>query len=106
MIVRSWSGKVPGAHAAGFLDHLRATGVAEYQAEPGCRDVRIWRRDEDGWARFTLVSLWTDMTAIRAWAGDDCAVAVLYPGDEAFGLVPDLRVEHFELVFAEPGATP
>lgn len=104
MIVRTWRGKVPREHASGFLVHLQATGVAAYRAQPACAAIQIWRREESGWVHFTLVSQWRDFAALRDFAGHDPAVAVLYPGDEAFGLRPERQAEHFELVFAEAAA--
>jgi len=103
MIVRTWSGRVPVAHAEGFHAHLLATGVADYRKHSGCCDVRLWRRDDADVAIFTLVSLWTDMDAIRAYAGEAPETAVLYPEDEAFELVPDRIVEHHLLLLADPG---
>lgn len=106
MIVRSWTGRVPPGNAGAFVDHLEATGINDYRSQPGCLDVRLWRSDEDGWAVFTLISVWNDMDAIRAYAGSAPSVAVLYPGDEALGLVPDTQVRHFELVHANPELAP
>jgi hypothetical protein len=37
------------------------------------------------------------MDAIRAFAGDTPEVAVLYPGDDAYGLIPDHIVTHYEV---------
>lgn len=58
----------------------------------------LWRRDDGDEATFTLVSLWRDLEAIRAYAGDDCERAVLYDGDDAFGLVPDSIARHHDIV--------
>ncbi len=102
MIVRTWSGRVPLTHGDGFHAHLLATGVADYRSHPGCVDVRMWRSSDGMAATFTLVSLWTDMAAIRAYAGDCPETAVLYPEDGRFALDPDLRVEHHTLLLADP----
>ncbi|MGY4396710.1 heme-degrading monooxygenase HmoA [Sphingomonas sp. UYAg733] len=98
MIVRRWAGKVPVAKAAGFHAHLIATGIGEYREHAGCADIMLWRRDDDGWAEFTLVSTWRDLDSVRDFAGADFARAVLYPGDEAFGLIPDFEVTHHNLL--------
>jgi len=102
MIVRSWSGKVPLWKAEDFHGHLLATGIEDYRQQPGCFDMQLWRRDDEEWAIFTLVSTWRDMASIRAYAGDRPEQAVLYPGDEVFGLVPDLTVQHHELLTIAP----
>lgn len=98
MIARSWSGRVPLVHARDFHRHLLATGVADYRRTPGCFDVQLWRRDVDHWSTFLLLSVWSDLDAIRAYAGDAYETAVLYPGDDAFGLVPDRFVTHYEVL--------
>jgi len=105
MIVRTWSGRVPLAHAEGFHAHLSRTGVADYRRQAGCAEIRLWRRDEAGSALFTLVSTWIGMDAIRAYAGDRPEIAVLYPDDDRFELVPDRHVTHHELVASEPSIT-
>jgi len=104
MIVRTWSGRVPALHRDGFYAHLLATGVADYRAQHGCVDVRLWCSDDGTTATFTLVSLWTDMAAIRTYAGDQPEVAVLYPNDERFALDPDRTVQHHRLLLADPVA--
>ena len=104
MIVRTWGGRVPLEHAAGFRQHLLATGVADYRRQPGCVDVQLWRRDQDWWAHFLLVSRWRDSGAVRQYAGERPETAVLYPGDERYGLVPDTIVSHFEVLPEQPYA--
>jgi heme-degrading monooxygenase HmoA len=96
MIIRTWGGTVPIACADAFQHHLLATGVADYRRH-GCADIQLWRRDSDGCAHFRVVSLWTSMEAIRDYAGDSPEAAVLYPGDEVFGLIPDTVVEHYDV---------
>lgn len=102
MIARTWGGKVPEAQAGAFHRHLLLTGVADYRAQDGCLEVRLWRRDAEGWAHFLLSSVWRDMAAVRAYAGETPEVAVLYPGDDAFGLVPDRDVTHYHVLDLEP----
>ena len=102
MIVRTWSGRVPSGRSDGFTQHLLATGVADYSRQPECRDVLIWRAERNGWTVFTVVSVWDDMDAIHRYAGDTPDLAVLYPGDEIYGLDPDRHADHFELVAADP----
>lgn len=61
-------------------------------------EVRLFRREVEGWAVFLLVSLWTSMDEIRAYAGSTPEVAVVYPEDERFELVADRRVTHYEVL--------
>lgn len=98
MIVRAWGGKAPVEHADCFYQHLVETGVADYRRHSGCVQVQLWRRDSDGWAYFQLSSIWVSMEAIRHYAGDFPEQAVLYPGDDAFCLIPDKQVTHFDVL--------
>lgn len=104
MIERIWGGKVPVDRAGAFHAHLLRTGVADYRAQTGCVAVRLYRKTLDGWAHFLLCSTWKDMDAIRNYAGSTPEAAVLYPDDDAFGLVPDRHVAHYEVLALDGGA--
>lgn len=93
---------MPPDRADTFEAHLMATGVADYMRQPGCTEYHMWRRDDADCVLFTLVSLWTDMDAVRAYAGPAPEIAVLYADDAAFGLDPDLHVTHHHLVTSGP----
>jgi len=103
MIARVWKCLCPQETAEGFLGHLRATGVAEAKALPGYRGHQIQTRQaDDDTVEFVLVTWWESMTHARGFAGaatdEEAARAVLYPGDEAFRIVPDRYVLHFEVL--------
>jgi heme-degrading monooxygenase HmoA len=102
MIAREWRCLCPQQTAAGFLVHLKATGVAEAVALPGCRGYQILRREAGGgMVEFTLLTYWSAEDDLRAFAGDDPGRAVLYPGDEAFRIAPETTVRHYEVAEAE-----
>lgn len=105
MIVRRWSGRVPRRHAAGFLSHLKKTGIAEYRKQPGCVDIQLLQCEEGGCTRFVLLSTWRSMEDIRRFSGPESTAAVLYPGDELYELDPDRTVEHFELICLNSGCS-
>jgi quinol monooxygenase YgiN len=44
---------------------------------------------------FTMVSVWRDRGAVRAYAGDSWRDAVLYPGEE--DVLDEVHVHHYEL---------
>lgn len=98
MILRSWGCKVPLEKADAFAEYLCRTGIADYKRQAGCHDVRLMRHDSNGWAQFLLQSHWVDYGSIEAYAGANSEIAVLYPDDEAYDLVADLRVTHYEIV--------
>lgn len=97
MIARMWGGKVPLECAESFHQHLLNTGVRDYGRQAGCIEIKVLRRDAEGWAHFLLFSVWESWDAIRAYAGDVPEKAVLYADDERFSLVPDLTVAHYEV---------
>ena len=45
---------------------------------------------------------WVSLDAVKAFAGEEYALAVHYPGDERFDLVPDPYVFHHEVASMEP----
>jgi hypothetical protein len=67
-------------------------------------DVRLWRHDTDRRAYILLLLLWRDGDTIRAHAGDRLKIAILYPEDGDFGLIPDLIITRHPLLdFDNPG---
>ncbi|UJX43253.1 antibiotic biosynthesis monooxygenase [Desulfovibrio sp. JY] len=100
MVAREWKCLCPPVHRDGFLAHLAATGVAETSVTPGYRGHQILTRKVDGLVEVTFVSYWESLAAIEAFAGADIGRAVLYPGDDAYEIVPETVVRHFEVVAA------
>jgi heme-degrading monooxygenase HmoA len=72
--------------------------VKEYAETPGNRGVYLLRRDAEGLARFTIVSLWESMDAVKAFAGEDPERAVYYPEDDDYLVDREDTVEHHEVV--------
>lgn len=101
MIARRWSCRCPLDALEGFLAHLERTGVDEARALPGFLGYQVLRRDQGSQAEITLVTYWRDMEAVRAFAGDAPGQARLYPGDEAFRIVPDREVRHERVLSME-----
>ncbi|EKM0364977.1 hypothetical protein ACRXLK_003132 [Cronobacter turicensis] len=89
MIVRTWHGCVPLEHADGFAAHLQKTGVEHSQRTAGNRGAFIRQETQGDWAHFFLATYWDDLSAVKAFAGEDYQVAVTYPDDEQFGLLSD-----------------
>ena len=98
MIAREWKCLCPPKHRDGFLAHLYATGVTETSRTPGFLGYQILCRDVEHQVEFTLTTYWDALETITAFAGADIGVAVLYPGDEAFEIVPEQVVRHYEVV--------
>ena len=97
MIARTWWGATRAEDADAYLAYLEATGLRAYRATPGNRGAYALRRLADGRAEFLLVSLWTSMDAVRAFAGPDVERAVFYPEDDRFLVARDAHVVHHEV---------
>jgi len=102
MIARTWHGAVPIEKADSYHAYLLQTGVPDYQKTPGNRGVYVFRRTDDNTAHFLLVTLWDNIDAIRAFAGNDVERARYYPEDEEYLLELEPTVTHYE-VMVSPG---
>jgi heme-degrading monooxygenase HmoA len=100
MIARIWRGAVRRDDAGAYADYIRATGLAEYAATAGNRGAWMLCRDDGERSEVITFSLWDDLDAIRAFAGDDIEAAVFYPEDERYLVERGERVEHYEVVGA------
>ncbi len=97
MIVRTWHGCVPVQHAEGFAKHLDMTGVQHARRTVGNLAAKVRREKQGEYEHFFLATWWQDLTAIKAFAGEYYQMAVTYPDDEAFALISDPYVFHFEV---------
>jgi heme-degrading monooxygenase HmoA len=98
MIARTWRGSVRTPDADRYADYIRETGFAEYGRTAGNRGAWLLRRDDaDGTTEFVTLSIWDDVDAIRAFAGDDIEAAVLYPEDERYLVDGGDDIRHYEV---------
>ncbi len=98
MIARRWRVWTSPDRVDELQPYLRRTGVGEALATPGSRGALLLRGEErDGEIEFTLITLWDDLDAIVAFAGEDPGKAVTYPEDERFFTRCDERVEHLDV---------
>jgi mannose-6-phosphate isomerase-like protein (cupin superfamily) len=80
------------------VSHFERAVRPQLEAADGFIDAALERvRDSDGRTEIVVVTRWTSMDAIRAFAGDEVDVAVVEP--EARGVLEDFdtRVRHIEL---------
>jgi len=95
MYAREWSCLCPLGRREGFLQHLERTGAAEVEAIPGCLGHQVLEAEAAaGFTQILFVSYWSSMEAIEAFAGEATEVAVLYPGDEVYEIIPETVVRH------------
>jgi heme-degrading monooxygenase HmoA len=98
MIARSWRGWTDADRAEAYLDYLNRTGVPGLRGTPGNRGVYVFHRSVEGdREEFVVLSLWDDVEAIRAFAGDDVEVARFYPEDDDFLIEREWTCAHYEV---------
>lgn len=102
LIARIWHGVTEAARADEYTAYLEGTGVKECRATPGNRGVYVLRREQNGRAEFTFISLWDSYDAIRRFAGEEYEKAHYYPEDRDFLLELEPYVEHYDVVASLP----
>jgi hypothetical protein len=102
MIARLWHGRVPAAKAAAYRAFLIARAMPDYRAVTGNLGVRILERSEGDVVHFQTLTFWASLAAIRAFAGNDATRAKYYPEDADFLLEMEERVQHWDVVAADP----
>jgi heme-degrading monooxygenase HmoA len=98
VIARIWRGAVRTEDAAEYAVYIEETGMEQYRSTPGNQGAWILRRDVGELSHFITLSMWDDMDAVRAFAGDDPERAVLYSEDEKYLVEHHDTVEHYEIV--------
>jgi heme-degrading monooxygenase HmoA len=97
MIARIWRGRTSASHSDEYLLLLEKTGLRDYRATEGNRGVLVLRREHEGVAEFTILTLWDSMDAIRRFAGDEPDRARYYPEDPKYLLEMVPFVDHHEV---------
>ena len=97
MIARIWRGRTPAAKAQAYLKLMREVALPDYRATPG--NVGAWclHRIEGEVAHFEMLTFWTDLEAIKAFAGQEAERAKYYAFDDAFLFEKPERVDHFDV---------
>lgn len=101
MIARAWHGQVAADQADAYFEYLQKTGIPEYRGTAGNRGLWVLRRQEGERAHFLLLTLWEDLEAIKAFAGDEYEHAVYYPQDKEYLLEMEPLVQHYQVLLAE-----
>ena len=105
MILRIWRGRADTARADAYPRHFRERVVPDLDRVPGFLGAHLTRRDLGNDVEFTVLTRWTSMDAVRDFAGDDVAVAVVEPGAVAALTTYDAEVEHHDVLEDVPAAS-
>jgi len=95
MILRQWSARIRSADEARYVAYIEETGAAHYAATPGNLSFQILTSAEPGGlSTVTTLSWWTDLEAVKRFAGENYQRAQYYPEDDAFLVERTEFVQH------------
>ena len=99
MISRVWHGWTMREHADEYEAMLRADVLPGIQRVPGYRGAYVLRRDcGTGEVEFITITQFEDLDAVRRFAGDDYARAVIHPPARRILTRFDERAAHYETI--------
>ena len=102
MIARIWKARATPARASEYAGYFRSTVVAELNAIAGYEGATLMQRDTGDVVEVTVITWWTSIDAVRAFAGDAVETAVVHDSAARMLLDFDRAVSHHDVVFNEP----
>ena len=103
MIARIWRGWAAAGRAADYQRHYETEVREHLTAVGGFRGAQLLRMDDGGEVVFTSITWFTDLDAVRGFAGDDYERAVVEDTAQAALSRWDERVSHHEVVVQVAG---
>ena len=97
MIIREWRGRTSATRSEEYPRHFRNAVVPDLRRVPGFLGAMLTQRQDGERVEFVVLSRWTSMDAIRAFAGSDPDRAVVEPGAVAALTDYDQTVRHYEV---------
>ena len=98
MIERTWKGITEISNAVNYIKHLEADTFPKVRNIPGNIGARVLKRDTGSHIEFLVITTWTSMDAIKAFAGENIEVAVVPEKAQAALSSFDNIVRHYELI--------
>ena len=98
MIARLWHGWTTRGNANAYETLLRNKILPGIHRIPGHEGAYLLRRDAGDGVEFVTLTLFTDMNAVRAFAGEDYEVAVVPPEARRLLARFDPRSVHYQAV--------
>jgi len=98
MVIREWRGRADRSCGNAYPAHFCAKVVPELRGVPGFIGAHLSERLLGDEIEFLVLTRWESMDAIRDFAGDDFARAVVEPGAVAALVSFDASVRHYEVI--------
>jgi heme-degrading monooxygenase HmoA len=97
MIARIWHGWAPRERAGDYQRHYETEVSGHLRSVSGFRGAQLLRREERGEVAFTSITWFTDLDAVRGFAGENYEEAVVEDAAQAVLTRWDERVTHHEV---------
>jgi heme-degrading monooxygenase HmoA len=98
MIIREWRGRASRTNASAYPTHFRTNVVPELRHATGFLGAHLSQRQISDKIEYLVLTRWASMDAVRAFAGDDFAKAVVEPAAVAALIDFDASVRHYEVL--------
>jgi heme-degrading monooxygenase HmoA len=98
MIVRTWRGRAAPARPDDYPEHFRFRVLPALKEIEGFLGASLLRHDRPDEIEFLVMTRWTSLDAIRAFAGEHPDRAVVEPEAAAALVSFDATVRHYEVV--------
>ncbi|MEP1093685.1 MAG: antibiotic biosynthesis monooxygenase [Cyclobacteriaceae bacterium] len=98
MIVRHWKGTTSKTTAAPYLQHLEEDTFQILNQIDGFIDAKALRKDKVDGVEFVVISTWDSMEAVKKFAGENPALAVVPDKAKEYLQSFDEHVDHYEVV--------
>jgi heme-degrading monooxygenase HmoA len=84
MFARIWQARSRPGMGKAYYSYLEETGLKEYRATEGCKDVMVLTQEIGDQTEYLLITFWDSMEAVRRFAGPEPERAVYYPEDDRY----------------------
>ncbi len=98
VIVRQWRGRAAPERAAAYPKHFRDNVLPSLHGVEGFLGAQLLRRTLADSVEFVVLTRWSSLDAIKAFAGADIDQAVVEPQAIAALVDYDRTVEHHEVL--------
>ena len=96
-ILREWRAEIRRSLKDEYVQYVQATGLAAYLCTPGNLGASVAVRDLDAQrSEIVTLSWWSDIEAVKAFAGAHYGRARYFPEDDRFLLTRPEHVHHYE----------
>ena len=98
MIARVWHGETTAELAPRYAEHLERSVFPELRTIDGHHEGYLLQRRTGERVSILVITFWSSMDAVHAFAGDDPETAVVEPAARAVLCDFDETVNHYDVV--------